>query len=430
MISEPHAPTGPDDPAKAAAGMLLRFGFAILAIVTPSATLLSRWVIVVLVPIAAVLIILAVLLRRDPSRLIDACRDALISWAGITAILLVLWALFSLIWTPMPGEAAGKLFKTIGVVALGFMTVQALPRKMRATNLHLVTIGVALGAVLLLAGRGLEFAGILTLQFPAATPGRATMLIACLGWAAAAWLMIKNRRALAAILMVLVFAAAIVGPTGEAILPTGIGFLIFALAWAVPDRAGRILAVYFAAMVALAPFVPFLAKMATWIPGFAPGEALATGATWWEIIQQDPIAVLTGRGIDAIGRARAMGIVPASVPSTLISDLWFDLGLLGALAMAFLVFLVFRAAGGFGLEVAPFALGGLATAFTFTFLERGATQTWWLNGMTVFAILLMSVERGRYRTVRPRASMKPNPSEDRASISRAQLPMQRVEANS
>ncbi len=392
MASDVHPPAGIDDPAKAAAGMLLRLGFALLAIVTPSATLLSRWVIVILVPIAAVLIILAVLLRRDPSRLINACRDGLISWPGITALLLLAWALFSLVWTPQPGEAAARMFRTVGVVALGFMAVMALPRKMRATNLHLVTIGVVFGALLLLAGRGLEFAGLVTLQFPSATPGRATMLIACLGWAAAAWLMIKDRRMLAAIQLVLVFAVALLGPTGEAVLPTGIGFLVFAL------------------LVAFAPFMPFLARLVTLIPGVTPGQALATGALWWDLIQQDPLAVITGRGIEAIARARQTGLVPATVPSTLISDIWFDLGLLGALAAAFLVFLTFRAAGRFGLEVAPFALGGLASAFAFTFLERGATQTWWLNGMTVFAILLMSVERGRYRTVRPRAALGPAPA--------------------
>lgn len=405
MAFETHDATGPEDPAKAAAGMLLRFGFAILAIVTPSATLLSRWVIVVLVPIAAVLIILAVLLRRDPARLVDACREAILSWPGVTAMLLVTWALFSLLWTPAPGEAAARFFKTMGVVLLGFMAVQALPRKMRATNLHLVTIGVALGAILLLAGRGLELAGLASFQFPAATPGRATVLIACLGWAAAAWLIIKNRRLLAAILLVLVFAAALSGPTGEAILPTGVGFLVFALAWAVPERAGRIMAAFFALLVAIAPFFPLLAKLVSLIPGVTVGDALATRALWWDLIQQDPLSLLTGRGIEAIGKARQDGLVPATVPSTLISDLWFDLGLLGALATAFLVFITFRAAGRFGLEVAPFALAGLASAFTFTFLERGATQTWWLNGMTVFAIVLMSVERGRYRTVRPRAAI-------------------------
>ena len=70
------------------------------------------------------------------------------------------------------------------------------------------------------------------------------------------------------------------------------------------------------------------------------------------------------------------------------------------------MFYAFRAVGRFGLEVAPLALAGLASAFTYALIERGATQTWWMNGMTVFAIVLLSVERGRYRTVRPRASMK------------------------
>jgi hypothetical protein len=51
---------------------------------------------------------------------------------------------------------------------------------------------------------------------------------------------------------------------------------------------------------------------------------------------------------------------------------------------------------------------------TFAILDRAATQTWWFNGLAVFAIVLMSVERGRYRTVRPRAMLKSG-SEERAA---------------
>lgn len=394
------------DPAADAAAMLLRLGFAIFAIVTPSATLMSRWVIVVLVPIGAVLIILSTILRGDPFRVVKSLTTSLMTIPGLTAVFLALWAVISLGWTPNSAVAAPKVFKTLGVIALGVLAIQALPQKMRASNLHLVTIGVGLGALLILASVALEALGSPLLRFPSATPGRAAVLLTCLSWAAAAWMLIKNRRAIAAGLIALVFCVALFGPTSEAIVPVGIGLLVFALAWAVPERAGRLLAWLAAGLVVLAPLVALGAKTVARAASSGTESVVATLGLWWDVAIADPVRLMTGRGFDAVLTAREARVIPVEAPSTLISDIWFDLGLLGALGLGILVFHIFRAAGRFGLEVAPLALAGLASAFTFALVERGATQTWWLNGMAVFAIVLLSVERGRYRTVRPRALLK------------------------
>lgn len=80
------------DPAAKAAGVLLRLGFAIFAVVIPSAALMSRWVIVVLVPIGAVLIILAALLRSDPARLSERSFTLLASVPGLASLMLAIWA--------------------------------------------------------------------------------------------------------------------------------------------------------------------------------------------------------------------------------------------------------------------------------------------------------------------------------------------------
>ena len=394
------------DPAADAAAMLLRLGFAIFAIVTPSATLMSRWVIVVLVPIGAVLIILSTILRGDPFRVVKSLTASLMTIPGLTAVFLALWAVISLGWTPNSAVAAPKVFKTLGVIALGVLAIQALPQKMRASNLHLVTIGVGLGAVLILAAVLSEALGSPLLRFPSATPGRAAVLLTCLSWAAAAWMLIKNRRVIAAGLIALVFCVALFGPTSEAIVPVGIGLLVFALAWAVPERAGRLLAWLAAGLIVLAPLLALGAKTAARAASSGADSVVAALGLWWDVALADPVRLMTGRGFDAALTAREARVIPLEAPSTLISDIWFDLGLLGALGLGILVFHIFRAAGRFGLEVAPLALAGLASAFTFALVERGATQTWWLNGMTVFAIVLLSVERGRYRTVRPRALLK------------------------
>lgn len=398
MTTNDHRASGTlTDPAADAAAMLLRLGFAIFALVIPSATLMSRWVIVVLVPIGAMLIILSSLLRADSPRLSDRALSRLASGPGLACLLLVSWALVSLLWTPVRGEAAEKLFKLLGVALLGFFAVIALPQRMRATNLHLITIGVALGATLILVGSVSALLGQPVLRFPRATPERVVILLTVLGWIGAAWLLIKNRRSMAFALMVLVIAAIALGPNRAAFGPLAASLLVLALAWNRPEAAGRIVGLAVGAVILLLPL------------GSAFGSMLGMAGLerWWQMILDEPLRFITGRGFDAGNAARVIGVIGPELPVSLISELWFDLGVLGALFFAIAIAWAFIAAGKLGYELAPATLAALSAAMTVALFDRNATQTWWFNGLAVFAIVLMSVERGRYRTLRPRAEINP-----------------------
>jgi len=398
MTTNDHRASGTlTDPAADAAAMLLRLGFAIFALVIPSATLMSRWVIVVLVPIGAVLIILSSLLRADSARLSVRALSHLASGPGLACLLLVSWALVSLLWTPVRWEAAEKLFKLLGVVLLGFFAVIALPQRMRATNLHLITIGVALGATLILVGSVSALLGQPVLRFPPATPERIVILLSVLGWIGAAWLLIKNRRSMAFALMVLVIAAIALGPNRAAFGPLAASLLVLALAWNRPEAAGRIVGLVVAAGILLLPFAS----------AFGSQLGMAGLERWWQMILDEPLHFLTGRGFDAGNAARVIGVIGPELPVSLISDLWFDLGVLGALFFAIPIAWAFIAAGKLGYELAPATLAALSAAMTVALFDRNATQTWWFHGLAVFAIVLMSVERGRYRTLRPRAEINP-----------------------
>jgi len=398
MTTNDHRASGTlTDPAADAAAMLLRLGFAIFALVIPSATLMSRWVIVVLVPIGAMLIILSSLLRADSARLSVRALSHLASGPGLACLLLVSWALVSLLWTPVRWEAAEKLFKLLGVVLLGFFAVIALPQRMRATNLHLITIGVALGATLILVGSVSALLGQPVLRFPPATPERIVILLSVLGWIGAAWLLIKNRRSMAFALMVLVIAAIALGPNRAAFGPLAASLLVLALAWNRPEAAGRIVGLVVAAGILLLPFAS----------AFGSQLGMAGLERWWQMILDEPLHFLTGRGFDAGNAARVIGVIGPELPVSLISDLWFDLGVLGALFFAIPIAWAFIAAGKLGYELAPATLAALSAAMTVALFDRNATQTWWFHGLAVFAIVLMSVERGRYRTLRPRAEINP-----------------------
>ncbi len=398
MTTSDHRISGTmTDPAANAAAMLLRLGFAIFALVIPSATLMSRWVIVVLVPIGAVLIILSSLLRADSARLSDRAIARLASGPGVACLLLVTWALVSLLWTPVRGEAVEKLFKLLGVVMLGFFAVIALPNRMRATNLHLITIGVALGATLILVGSVSALMSMPVLRFPLATPERVVIILTVMGWIGAAWLLIKDRPKIALGLMILVIAAVVLGPNRAAYGSLVASLAVLALAWNRPEAAGRLVGVAVAAFILLLPL----------LSAFGGFFGIAGLERWWSIIASEPMRFITGRGFDAGNAARAIGLIGPDMPVSLISELWFDLGLLGALFFAIAMAWAFISAGRLGYELAPATLAALAAATAFALFDRNATQTWWFNGLAVFAIVLMSVERGRYRTVRPRAEIKP-----------------------
>lgn len=389
------------DPAADAAGMLLRLGFAVFALVIPTATLMSRWVIVVLVPIGAVLIILAALVRGEPHGLGQRILAWLWSFPGLFAFFLALWSLASLGWTPFPAEAFEKLVKALGVILLGLVAAAALPQRMRASNLYLVTIGVALGALLILLSAGFDKIGIVLPRMRLATPGRVAVLLSILVWVGAAWMLIKNRRGLAAGLVVLVGLAIGFGSAPEALAPFLAGMLVLVLVWNEPERAGLVLGGLCAGLIMATPaFIGFVA-----MSGAAPEAELSAFAQWWGLAASEPMRLITGHGFDAAGAARAAGLLAQDGRLGLVADIWFDLGLLGAIGVGAVNVYSFRAAGGFGLELGPMALAALSASVVYAVLERGATQTWWLNGMVVFAIMLISMARGRYRTVRPRLAM-------------------------
>lgn len=401
-LSDDHTLTKASlDPAADAAAMLLRLGFAIFALVVPSTGLLSRWVIVVLVPIGALLIVLAGLLRGDPLRALRAGLRRVFTGPGLVVVLLGLWAGFSLAWSPVPGTALAKLMKILGMVLITQLAVESLPQRMRASNLHLVTIGVALAAVMILSALIGDLTGLWYLKLASLVPGRSALLLICLGWCAGAWLLIKDRRPFAAILGGMIALIALLDPSREVLVPAGVGLVVFALAWAMPERAGRLLGTVAAAIVLLAPL----------LAGFGKTLGFQRIGGWWDIATMDVLRTLTGRGFEAAATLREKGILGEALPYSLLTDMWVDLGVLGACGAAMLAYCAFRTAGRLGLEMAPLALAGLAAGLSYAALERGATQTWWLNAMAVFVIVLASVERGRYRTVRPRAAFSGNAPE-------------------
>ena len=95
-----------DDPATMAGQVLLRIGVALFAVGVPCAAVVSRRTLFVLMPMAALLIIIGgLLLPGVAMRLLRHLRSALTRPLIVISLVLLVWSALSLIWTPFPALA-------------------------------------------------------------------------------------------------------------------------------------------------------------------------------------------------------------------------------------------------------------------------------------------------------------------------------------
>lgn len=137
----------------------------------------------------------------------------------------------------------------------------------------------------------------------------------------------------------------------------------------------------------------------------SPTHLLSQIGAWSTVIALQPERLLTGHGFDTIHRARLAGLVDAQAPTGLLPEIWYDLGLPGALALAVLVFLAFQALARGPVHVAAAALAVCSSVLVFLIIDPTATQQWWLSVCVVVAITMTAVYHEQYRTRRPRAVM-------------------------
>ena len=69
------------------------------------------------------------------------------------------------------------------------------------------------------------------------------------------------------------------------------------------------------------------------------------------------------------------------------------------------VFIFFRTASFVPVVAAPGALMTIVIGFTMAALGLGLTQSWWLLGLAMAATFIVAVERGQYRTTRPKSAV-------------------------
>jgi hypothetical protein len=334
-------------------------------------------------------------LRRHAFGLATAAGAFLLFWTGL-----------SIVWTPFPLEAVARWINLAALVLGAAATVATMRAHVRASHLNLFPIGLAaaaLAAVALVARYGFDPA----LETDRTILDRVPLLFGLLLPPCTAWLMSRGRLVAGALLAALV-AAALTAAGGFAVVGAlAAGGAVYALS-ALRPAAGVICATALTAgLVLFAPAVPFLlAPLAEGVlgAGHSWSEAIRV---WAQTVAGDPVRLITGHGFDTAMRARDAGLVPAGAPRGLLFEVWFEVGILGAVALAVLLHRALRAAAAAAPAVAPGAMMTIVVAVLLAVFGKAGLQSWWLTMLALTAVTLVAVERGQYRTVRPKTRPAP-----------------------
>lgn len=396
------------DPAADAAALLRRIGFATLVFAVPAAALMARRATVVLVPIGTVLILIAAVLDRGSPGVTRGLRAALTSPAGVAALVLIGWAMLSILWTPFPRTATDKIINIAGVILLGAAGVASLPERMRAANLYLVPVGAGIAALLAIGLGGWRLNGGGGGGDGESLRRGLVVLVAAV-WPALGWLVSRSRPALALALVGAVGAALLVATAWAAAVALAAGGFVYALATVRPRLAARLTAFAAAGALALAPLFPFVLRpfLKAFHGPFYPGATALR--VWAEVMGREPLLLVTGHGLDASVRARLVGLLPAGAPQALPFEIWYELGVVGAFAAAALAALSVRAARRVHAPLLPSVLGAFTAGFVLTGFGAAGTQAWWSTALGAVVLTFVSVERGQFRTQRPKAVLSAEP---------------------
>ncbi|WP_237476636.1 peptide ABC transporter permease [Lichenibacterium dinghuense] len=402
-----------DDPAADAALLLTRLGLFVLAFAVPLSAVVSRRAVFTLLPIGGGLLVLAAtLLPRPPIE--RRLARGLTTTAGLGGAALLVWTALSILWTPFPADAGLRWLKEGGTILGVAVVLAVLPERTRTSNLYLFPLGLVPAGVAT-AVFGLVGAQRLSVfPDPDATLVRAVVSLVVLVWPALGALAVRERWTSAALLVVGITLSAMAAWTPVALTALALGAVAFALATLSPRRAGTVLGVAAAAVLLLAPAIPFVfgpvfdrlgAALGGSVPEF--GAMARALHLWADIVASSPARVLTGHGLDLATRGAVVGFLPPEIPRSLAFEIWYDLGLVGAVAAAAVAYGGFVLAGRTSEAVAPFLLAEIVSGLTFALWGLDTTELWWVTTLSVGALAFAVVIRGQYRTERPQARVVP-----------------------
>lgn len=436
ILLPPPSPRRPHNAAQDAAALLRRIGFAILVLAVPVAAMVSRRATVVLAPIGVVLMILATMIDEQGGGLFKSAYRVAQRFEFFAASVLIVWAFISLLWTPFVGLGSEKLLNIIGTAGMIFLGVAALPEKMRASNLYLMAIGTAIATI---------FALIMAISVAASsieTEGRniqrGLVILAIFIWPSIGWLVSRGRRVEALMLVSLAFAGTLPGASHALTISLLCGGVVFGIILLHAQKTARIVAYASAATLILAPLIPFIFQLLFKL-GVTPSERVNLAIRIWsDIITGDAVRLITGHGAEAALRSRLSGILPTQAPNSILFEIWYDYGVVGACGLAAVCFFLLirlseqkkgQATEQLAVQItgqvtkdhqqphtalphpmlpakfACFVTAAMLSTLGIDELSLGNTQVWWLTSLGVVALAFVAIDRGQFRHRLPRAWM-------------------------
>ncbi len=386
-----------DDPAEEAARLLLRLGVFLLFVISLLAPILARQTVYILLPVGAALLLVSATLSNDAGAVgsLRALFAAPPVWA---AVLLALWAGISLIWTPFEGPAE-RFAKAAATLALVAIAAGLMPLRTKTSNLNLLPIGVGVAALALMA---------ITLLLPpkytvddildVGPLGRAGLGLALLVWPAMGALAVRGRWLVAGALFLATLLACALSGAPNATQSLLAGAVIFAVAF---GRARDVSVALALLMTVVTLGAPLFALLTHFLAGEPPPAFFRHLAFWGQVIVNDGLRTLLGHGFGAATWGMLGAYLPAATPRSLVFQIWFDLGALGAASLALVLARASLDVGRARPALAPFLLAGLSGGFVICILGPAAEQLWWLTLAGLDAIAFALVMRGQFRKRRP-----------------------------
>ena len=391
------------NPSADAAAVLRRLGFATLFFAVPLAALFTRRALVVMAPLAVILLVLASVLDGSARHAREKMLALATSTGGIAGLVLLFWAGLSLVWTPFLPEASERLFNIAGMILMGLGGYLAVPERMRAANLYLLPVGVGLAAVISIP---LALQGGSRFDPEGLSLERGMLMLALLIWPALAWLHSRGRNLEAVALALAVAVAALLTQEGLPLYGLAAGAIVFVLTAASPRLGPRLTGLVMAGFLLFAPLLPFLLKpLAAGLFG-ARASVTASLEVWRQIVLNEPLRLLTGHGLETALRGRYFGLIPRNAPSTLLFEIWYELGLVGAVAGSLLLYRTVVGIRSHRATVAPGIMAAFACAYALGCLGIGTAQVWWFTALVVLVLIFVAIERGQFRTTRPKAVLR------------------------
>ena len=392
------------NPAADAAALLNRIGIGLLLLVVPTLLMGARHPVFVLYPVGAMVVIVAALL--DPqSHAAAQVRLGLLSPTMAAFLLFFLWSWVSLLWAPDQADAALRFGKVMGALVLGLIAVAFMPDRTRLANLNIAPIGLGLAVIIGLfltafwrvRGAWLHFGDDASLV-------RGTLGAVVLLWPALGALGLRGSWGWAALLAAFVAVLALASGVALAAFALVVGILTFALSLRRPMLAANLVAGVTALLLLTGPLLPVLADWLMPHVAGVPGlhAMLGTVAAWQPIFASEGGSLLIGHGIDAAAQSAKLGLLPSAAANGILFQLWFDLGLLGALFGAIMIGLGVRATARADARLAPFMVAGIASALTIAVAHFTLSQIWWVNVVGIAGVAIAHNLRGGYLEERPK----------------------------